>query len=120
MAEPVKIKNIGLRGVKVADTKISDVDGENGILIYRGYRIEDLAANSTFEETAYLLLHDALPKEEQLDDFRRRLAEARELPSFVFDALKKLPKSALPMDVLQASIPLLAMADPELQEETRE
>ena len=54
-------KNIGLRGVKVADTKISDVDGENGVLIYRGYRIEDLARNSTFEETAYLLLYDALP-----------------------------------------------------------
>ncbi len=120
MAESAKIKNVGLRGVAVADTKISDVDGENGVLIYRGYRIEELARNSTFEETAYLLLHDALPNEEQLDDFRRRLAEARELPSFVFDALKKLPKSALPMDVLQASIPLLATADPELQEETRE
>ena len=64
MAEPATTKNIGLRGVKVADTKISHVDGENGILIYRGYRIEDLAKNSTFEETAYLLLHDELPDEE--------------------------------------------------------
>ena len=63
MSEPATTKNIGLRGVKVADTKISHVDGENGILIYRGYRIEDLAKNSTFEETAYLLLHDALPGE---------------------------------------------------------
>ena len=76
-------KNIGLRGVTVADTKISDVDGENGILIYRGYRIEELAENSTFEETAYLLLHDALPTEEQLKDFTQRLAKARQLPSFV-------------------------------------
>jgi citrate synthase len=120
MAEAAKVKNIGLRGVKVADTKIGHVDGENGILIYRGYRIEELAQNSTFEETAYLLLHDALPNEEQLDDFKKKLKEARELPAFVFDGIKRLPKSSQPMDVLQASIPLLGMADPELQDESRE
>ncbi len=120
MPEALKVKNIGLRGVTVADTKISHVDGENGILIYRGYRIEDLARNSTFEETAYLLLHDALPNEEQLEDFKRKLIEAGELPSFVFDSLRKLPKTSHPMDVLQASIPILATADPDLQSETRE
>src|SRR5512143_2209921 len=118
--ESAKIKNIGLRGVAVADTKISHVDGKNGILIYRGYRIEELAQNSTFEETAYLLLHDALPTEGQLDDFRRNLAEARDLPALVFDSLRKLPKAAHPMDVLQASIPILAMTEPELLSETRE
>jgi citrate synthase len=120
MPETLNVKNTGLRGVAVADTKISNTDGENGILIYRGYRIEDLARNSTFEETAYLLLHDALPSEEQLDDFKRGLAEASELPSFVFDSLKRLPKSTLPMDVLQASVPILAAADPDLKFETRE
>ena len=113
-------KNIGLRGVKVADTKISSVDGENGILIYRGYRIEELAELSTFEETAYLLLHDALPTEQQLKDFKAGLATAREVPTFLFDSFKRLPKTAQPMDVLQASIPLLGTADPELQSETRE
>ncbi len=61
----VRLKNIGLRGVTVADTKISHVDGENGILLYRGYRIEELARSSTFEETAYLLHHDALPTEKE-------------------------------------------------------
>jgi citrate synthase len=66
------VKNIGLRGVKVADTRISHVEGTNGVLIYRGYRIEALAENSTFEETAYLLHHDALPKDEQLADFKKR------------------------------------------------
>jgi citrate synthase len=120
MAEAARVKNIGLRGVKVADTKIGHVDGENGILIYRGYRIEELAQNSTFEETAYLLLHDALPSEEQLDDFKKKLKEARELPAFVFDGIKRLPKSSQPMDVLQASVPLLGMADRELQDESRE
>jgi citrate synthase len=113
-------KNIGLRGVTVADTRISDVDGENGVLIYRGYRIEELAENSTFEETAYLLLHDALPSEEQLKDFTQRLVKARPLPSFLLHTLKNMPHGAHPMDVLQASIPLLAMADPELLDESRE
>ncbi len=113
-------KNIGLRGVTIADTRISDVDGENGVLIYRGYRIEDLAKNSTFEETAYLLLHDQLPNAKQLDDFKQHLAEARELPPFVIDAMKKLPSTALPMDVLQAMVPLLAIADPDLPDESRE
>ncbi len=113
-------KNIGLRGVTIADTRISDVDGTNGILIYRGYRIEDLAAHSTFEETAYLLLHDALPTKEQLENFSRGLIEARRLPGFVIENLKQLPAQAHPMDVLQAAIPLLAVADPLLPVETRE
>jgi citrate synthase len=120
MPEALNVKNTGLRGVTVADTKISHVDGVNGILIYRGYRIEDLARNSTFEETAYLLLYDTLPNDEQLKDFRRKLVEAGELPSFVFDSLGKLPKTSQPMDVLQASIPILAAADPDLQSGTRE
>ncbi len=119
-AGSVMVKNIGLRGVTVADTRISDVDGTNGILIYRGYRIEELATHSTFEETAYLLLHDALPTERQLEDFKSKLIEARRLPSFLFDGLKKLPPKSQPMDVLQASIPFLAMADPDLRTETRE
>ena len=113
-------KNIGLRGVKIADTRISDVDGENGILIYRGYRIEELAKYSTFEETAYLLLHDALPTAEELADFSRRLVDSRRLPDFVVENLKRMPQQALPMDVLQASVPMLAMADPILTMETRE
>jgi len=120
MAESVKIKNIGLRGVAIADTKISHVDGENGILIYRGYRIEELARHSTFEETAYLLLHDALPNERELEGFRKSLVHARQLPSFLLHTLKNWPHEAYPMDVLQAAVPLLAMADPELHEESRD
>ncbi len=120
MAEPASTKNIGLRGVKVADTKISNVDGENGILIYRGYRIEDLAKNSTFEETAYLLLHDALPDKGRFEDFNRQLVRARQVPSFLLNALKNLPHGAHPMDALQASVPLLAMADPDLNDDSRE
>ena len=116
----VRVKNIGLRGVTVADTKISHVDGENGILIYRGYRIEELARDSTFVETAYLLHHDELPNKDELRKFSDRLVEARPVPEFVFDALKKLPKESRPMDVLQAAVPILATTDPDLGDETRE
>jgi len=116
---PARLKNIGLRGVTVADTKISHVDGENGILIYRGYRIEELARSSTFEETAYLLHHNELPTENQLREFRKNLVEARQVPGFVFHALKTLPKKSDPMDVLQAAIPVLATADPDLDDDTR-
>lgn len=120
MAEMVNTKNIGLRGVKVADTRISDVDGTNGVLIYRGFRIEQLAEKSTFVETSYLLLHDRLPNQHELELFNKGLEEARDVPSFVQDALRKLPKTSAPMDVLQASIPLLGMADPDLADESRE
>jgi citrate synthase len=120
MTDAAPVKNIGLRGVTVADTKISDVDGANGILIYRGYRIEELASNSTFEETAYLLLYDALPTKEQLKEFTRRIVAARRLPDFVLENMKRLPLQAQPMDVLQSSIPLLAMADPDLTDESPE
>ena len=120
MAEITTTKNIGLRGVTVADTKISNADGANGTLIYRGYRIEDLAENSTFEETAYLLLHDALPTTAELDGFKKQLMNARQLPAFLFNAFKNWPREAHPMDVLQATIPLLGMADPELYEESLE
>ena len=57
----METKNIGLRGIEIADTKISNIDGEKGKLIYRGYDILDLTKNSTFEETAYLLIYDSLP-----------------------------------------------------------
>ena len=120
MRETVSVKNIGLRGVKVADTKISFIDGDKGILIYRGYRIEELAEHSSFMETAYLVLNGDLPDAEELEDFDKQVRAAREIPDYVYGCLKKLPKDANPMDVLQASVPLLAMADPDLTGETRD
>jgi len=119
MIEPIRVKNIGLRGVTVADTKISFIDGEQGILIYRGYRVEELAEKSSFIETAYLLLNGMLPDAAQLDTFSRQIAGARQVPGFLFESLKRWPREAHPMDVLQASIPLLGMADPDLSIETR-
>jgi citrate synthase len=120
MTDTVRVKNIGLRGVTVADTKISFIDGERGILIYRGYRIEELAERSSFMETAYLLLDGALPDRQQLDAFTARVAAARQIPDFILNNLKTWPAAAHPMDVLQACVPLLGIADPELRVETRE
>jgi citrate synthase len=120
MAEAVNVKNIGLRGVTVADTKISFIDGEKGILIYRGYRIEELAEKSSFMEVAYLLLNGYLPNKEQGEAFERQVREAREVPQYVYESLSCWPKDARPMDVLQASVPQLAMADPDLLDETRD
>jgi len=71
----VETKNIGLRGIEVADTRISNIDGEKGKLIYRGYDILELTKRSSFEETAYLLLHDALPTKEQLLEFKSKLSD---------------------------------------------
>ncbi len=116
----VNVKNTGLRGVTVADTKISYIDGERGILLYRGYRIEDLAEKSTFPEVAWLLLHDGLPGKNEIDSFAKEIRDAGEIPDFVLGCLRKLPKEALPMDVLQAAVPLLAISDPQLSDDTRE
>ncbi len=120
MAQVVSVKNTGLRGITVADTKISFIDAEKGVLIYRGYRIEELAERSAFMEVAYLLLNGSLPDKGGLQEFEKEATAAREVPSYVFSCMKDWPKGAKPMDVLQASVPVLAMADPELAEEGRE
>ena len=119
MAEQVRIKNTGLRGVTVADSKISFIDGEKGVLIYRGFRIEELAGKSTFMETAYLLLNGVLPNQVQLGHFSGEIIKARRVPGFIFDHMKRWPKDARPMDVLQAAVPSLAMADPDPSAKSR-
>lgn len=101
-------KNIGLRGIEVADTKISNIDGEKGKLIYRGFDILDLTKNSTFEETAYLLLYDKLPTKNQLDEFNAKLVEARYIPKQMQKNMGNWRKDADPMDMLQAFVSALA------------
>ena len=104
----METKNIGLRGIEVADTKISNIDGEKGKLIYRGYDILDLTKNSTFEETAYLLLYDKLPTKEQLLEFNSKLADARYIPKQMQKNMGNWRKDADPMDMLQAFVAALA------------
>ncbi len=120
MEECTPTLNTGLRGVTVASTRISHVDGAAGKLIYRGYLVKDLAESSTFEEVAYLLLHEHLPTEEELSGFKRLLGESSAIPETVIDALRTFPKSAYPMDVLQSAVCMLAPHDPELEDRSRD
>ncbi|MCB2184913.1 MAG: citrate (Si)-synthase [Deltaproteobacteria bacterium] len=120
MAEEVRVKNTGLRGVTVADSKVSFIDGVKGVLIYRGYRIEELADNCSYMETCHLLLKDHLPTAQELAPFEAAITARRALPEFTLHNLAGLPRTAHPMDVLQAAIPLLAMDDPEPLGQTRD
>jgi len=120
MDECKPMLNTGLRGVVIADTRICEVDGANGRLIYRGYLVQDLAENATFEEVSFLLLYEKLPDKDELNEFKRQLAAQRALPPEVIDAMKTRPKDALPMDVLQAVVPMLANHDPDIKDQSQE
>jgi citrate synthase len=120
MAESVAVKNTGLRGITVADTAISFIDGVKGVLIYRGYRIEDLAENATFPETAYLLLNGNLPDNAEKSVFEETLLKARDVPGHIYDNMRNLPSGSDPMMVLQSTVAALGLDDPDLNDETRE
>ncbi|MBC8433593.1 MAG: citrate (Si)-synthase [Desulfobacterales bacterium] len=120
MPDNTPTQNTGLRGVTIASTKISDVDGAAGRLIYRGYLIQDLAENATFEEVCHLLLYEKLPEEDELKDFKARLAAERDIPVELIAALKTRPKDAMPMDILQSGVAMLAHHDPDLQDTSRD
>lgn len=99
----------GLAGVPATQSNISDIDGEKGILFYRGYPIEELAANSTFEETIMLLMNGNLPNEQELEDFTAQLRTNRALKYHLMDLMKTLPESADPMLMLQTAVSSLGM-----------
>ncbi len=109
------VLNTGLRGVTIASTKISDVNGAEGKLVYRGYLAKDLAGNTTFEEVVYLLLFERLPNSSELGDFKQQIASQRDVPQSILDAMRAMPVEALPMDVLQAAVPMLANYDPDIR-----
>ncbi len=105
------VLNTGLRGVDVASSKICDVQGKEGKLIYRGFLIEDLAENTTFEEICFLLLYERLTKKQELESFSQSLKQKRHIPENIFTFLKTLPTDMNPMDVLQVTTPLLIQKD---------
>jgi len=103
----------GLEDVLIKVTSISDIDGRKGILWYRGYRIDDLAKYSSFEETAYLILYGKLPTRSELSEFSERLATNRDLPEEVYSIIKMLAERRVhPMLVLESAISALAGFDP--------
>jgi len=109
----------GLAGVIAGETQICWVDPDAG-LMYRGYDIHEIADKASFEEVAYLLLHGELPTFEQLGKFTRDIASARSLPKQVLNALRLMPKSSHPMDMLRTGVSMLGEFDPELNDHSHD
>jgi citrate synthase len=101
----------GLEGVVAAETEMSFIDGQKGVLEYVGIPINDLVENSNFEETVFLLWNRRLPKQDELDAFKQELRRSYELPEGMEQRLTALPKSAQPMHVLRTMVSALAMHD---------
>jgi citrate synthase len=115
---PVTAK--GLEGIVANSTSLSDVLGQEGILIYAGYDINEIAGNASFEETIHLLWHGELPNSAQLDSLSKKLRAARELPQPVVDFLRNAPKNAGPMDVIRTAVSMLGLYDANPKDESPE
>ena len=102
----------GLEGVVVGSTVLSNVEGQIGRLTYRGYDIDDLAPNASFEEVAHLLLYGHLPTADEFKTFKHELATRRSLPEPLVAAMQNVPKTAWPMDVLRTVVSGLALFVP--------
>jgi citrate synthase len=102
----------GLADVYFDRTESSFIDGKEGVLLYRGYNIHDLAEKSTFEETSYLLIHGKLPNQSELDAFDAELRSARNIPDEVVEIIRAI-KDAHPMDVLRTATSALSSFDPD-------
>jgi citrate synthase len=120
MEECTPTVNTGLRGVTIASTKVSDVIGDEGKLIYRGYLVPDLAEKASFEEIIHLLLYEKLPNSQELSELNAKLVAERSIPDELIAALKTRPADALPMDLLQAAAAMLAHHDKDVTDQSRE
>jgi len=106
----------GLVGVVAAQTALSSVDGQNGLLTYRGINIHELAGKASYEEVAYLLFYGKLPTAAELAAFQKELAANRRLPKAVVEHILGAPKKATPMDVLRTAVSMLAYYDKETED----
>ena len=107
----------GLEGVVANSTRLSDVRGDEGQLIYCGYDINELVGKVSYKEVVYLLWHRKLPNRKELDTFVRELRSQRQLPEPVIAFLKSAPRDAGPMDVMRTAISMLGLYDPEMEKE---
>ncbi len=101
----------GLEGVIIAESDIAFIDGDNGVLEYRGIPIEELAHDSTFEEAAYLLWYGSLPTREQLSEFEETIVANRQINPVIIEMLRTVPKHAKPMEVLRSAVSMLSLFD---------
>ena len=101
----------GLEGIVATNSSVCYIDGDQGVLAYRGIDIHELADYSTFGETCYLLWFGHLPNKAELKGLEERLAQARQLDSAILQLLSNAPKAALPMDVLRTAVSALAFYD---------
>jgi citrate synthase len=111
MAETPDIRR-GLVGVIADTTAVSKVNEQTNSLLYRGYPVQELAANCNFEEVAYLIWNSELPNKEQLSDFSAAERSLRVVPDALFDILSTLPTTCHPMDILRTAIAYLGAEDP--------
>ncbi len=109
----------GLEGIVANSTALSDVRGAEGVLIYAGYNIDELAGQVSFEEVVHLLWHGHLPDRREYDELCRALRGQRELPQGVIDFLKSAPKDAGPMDVMRTAVSMLGLYDSSLGEDIK-
>ena len=114
----IEIKR-GLKDVYFATSEASFIDGNIGKLLYRGYNIDDMARNSTFEETVYLLLYGKLPTAKELSDFDAQLRANRTLPRELLQVID-IVKASHPMDVLRTAVSALAAFDPDTADNSKE
>ncbi len=110
----------GLEGIVATTSSICYIDGDAGVLSYRGIDIHELAEHSTFEETTYLLWFGKLPTAEELTAFTADLAKGRVLDGKIIDLLRSVPSSATPMEVLRTAVSLLSIYDPDEKEVTHD
>jgi len=103
----------GLQGVTAVNSSICYIDGEQGVLAYRGIDIHELATHSNFEECCYLLWRGRLPNQSELDELKLSLAHERKLDPAIVNLLRQAPKQSLPMDVLRTVVSALAFYDPD-------
>ena len=107
----------GLEGIVANSTRLSDVQGEKGRLIYAGYDINELAGKVSFEETVHLLWHGHLPNRKELSEIEHDLRCRRELPRGVTNFIETAPKTSNPMDVIRTAVSMLGLYDTELEED---
>jgi citrate synthase len=108
----------GLEGIVANSTALSEVMGAEGVLIYAGYDINELAGKVTYEEVVYLLWHGKLPNQSELNQLKGCLADERELPQGIIDFILNAPKKANPMDVIRTAVSMLGLYDSDINDES--